>query len=104
MKIDFPKLMSKKSDEGLQEYLDNRDRYVPDAIEAAVVEMKKRGRKFTVEEIEGLIREMRERREADERELMEFDELMRSGSGDGDGGGWGGDGGDGGDGGGDGGE
>lgn len=51
MEIDFQKLMLSKSDEGLQEYIDNRLKYTPEAVESAITEMKKRGRIFTNEEL-----------------------------------------------------
>jgi hypothetical protein len=51
MEIDFQKLMSTKSDEDLQEYLDNCAKYTANAIEAAIAEMKKRGRIFSEEEL-----------------------------------------------------
>ncbi|MBX7107638.1 MAG: hypothetical protein K1X61_03220 [Chitinophagales bacterium] len=46
MEIDFQKLMSGKSDEGLQEYLDNRSKFTPDAVEAAIAEFRKEGERF----------------------------------------------------------
>jgi drug/metabolite transporter superfamily protein YnfA len=52
MGIDFEELMTKKSDEGLNEYLTNIEKYVPEAVYAAINELKKRGRNFTDEELE----------------------------------------------------
>jgi hypothetical protein len=46
MEINFEELMTKKSEEGLNDYLTNIDKYVPEAIYAAISELKKRGRKF----------------------------------------------------------
>lgn len=69
MEIDFQKLMSNKSDEGLQEYLDNRTRFTPDAIEAAIAEMQKRGRKFSDEELNTYQREIQQRRVLVEKEF-----------------------------------
>jgi hypothetical protein len=51
MEIDFPKLMSEKSEEQLQEYIDNYQKYTPNAIYAAVDQLKKRGRNFSADEI-----------------------------------------------------
>lgn len=44
--------MTKKSEDGLNEYLTNTDRYVPDAIYAAINELKKRGRIFSEDELQ----------------------------------------------------
>ena len=51
MQIDYQKLMTSKSDEGLQEYLDKCSTYLPEAVEAAIIEMQKRGRAFSDEEL-----------------------------------------------------
>lgn len=51
MEIDFEKLMANKSDEGLQEYIDNWAKYTPAAVEAAITELQKRGRVFQDEEL-----------------------------------------------------
>ena len=51
MEIDFVKLMASKSDEGLQECIDNRKKYNPDAVYAAIDQLKSRGRIFTEEEL-----------------------------------------------------
>ena len=46
MGTSFKELMTKKSDEGLMDYLINFNKYTPDAITAAVDELKRRGRNF----------------------------------------------------------
>jgi hypothetical protein len=69
MEIDFQKLMSNKSDEGLQEYIKNRYKFTPDAIEAAINEMKKRGRNITDEEAIIYQEEIQQRRDENEEEF-----------------------------------
>ena len=44
-------VMRGKSEEGLTDYLNNFNRYTPDAIAAAVDELKRRGRNFSEEEL-----------------------------------------------------
>ncbi|SKB62479.1 Rossmann-fold NAD(P)-binding domain-containing protein [Daejeonella lutea] len=51
MAVDHEKLMTGKSSDGLQAYLDNYKKYTTEAVEAAVAEMQKRGRVFTEEEL-----------------------------------------------------
>lgn len=51
MEIDFTKKMTEKSDEYLVEYVNNRMKYVPDAVEAAIAELQKRGHSFSDEEL-----------------------------------------------------
>lgn len=72
MEIDFEKLMTNKSDEGLQNYLDNRSKYTPEAIEAAIAEMQKRGRAFSDEELASFRNEFQAKREVAEKEGKEF--------------------------------
>ncbi len=43
--------MTNKSDEGLQDYIHNWAKYTPEAVEAAIAEMQKRGRVFQDEEL-----------------------------------------------------
>ena len=62
MEIDFEKLMSNKSDEGLQEYLDNRSKFTPEAVEAAITELQKRGRIFSDEELYSIKHELEQRK------------------------------------------
>ena len=57
MEIDFQKLMNSKSDEGLQEYINNRAKFTQEAVEAAITEMQKRGRVFSDEELTGIKQE-----------------------------------------------
>ncbi len=68
MQIDFSDLMSKKSDEGLQRYIDDISKFVPEAIEAAIAEFQKRGRIFSAEELSMLNAAIQERKDALERE------------------------------------
>jgi len=51
MTTSLREVMSKKSDEGLMDYLTNFNKYTPDAIKAAVDELKRRGRSFSDEEL-----------------------------------------------------
>ena len=69
MEIDFQKLMSNKSDEGLQVYLDNRFKFTTEAVEAAIAEMQKRGRSFSDEELNTYRQEIQKRREEVEKEF-----------------------------------
>jgi hypothetical protein len=52
METDFTKSMALKSDDELQEYIDNKLKYSPDAVFSAIEELKNRGRVFTDSEIE----------------------------------------------------
>lgn len=63
MEYDFEKLMSNKSDEGLQEYLNNRAKYTPKAVEAALAELQKRGLTFTEEKLNSVKEELQQRKE-----------------------------------------
>lgn len=54
MGIDLEKIIISKTDEELQAYLDNWSKFTPLAIETAIVEMQKRGRAFSVEELESV--------------------------------------------------
>jgi hypothetical protein len=72
MEIDFIKLMTNKSDDGLQGYLDNRTKFTPEAIEAAIAEMQKRGRVFTDEELADVRQDLQTKRVAIEKEEKEF--------------------------------
>lgn len=40
MEIDFTKIMSDKSDESLQNYIDKYNKFDPAAVEAAIVELQ----------------------------------------------------------------
>ena len=72
MEIDFQKLMTNKSDEGIQEYLDNRAKFTPEAVEAAIAEFQKRGRTFSDEELNTYRQEFQQRSEAAEKEVKEL--------------------------------
>jgi hypothetical protein len=54
MEIDFAELMTKKSEQGLNEYITNIERYEPAAVNASIEELRKRGRNFTEEELESI--------------------------------------------------
>jgi hypothetical protein len=69
MEMDFKKLISNKSDEGLQEYLDKRSKFTPEAIEAAIAEMQKRGRTFSDAELNTYRQEIQQRRVEVEKEF-----------------------------------
>jgi hypothetical protein len=71
MEINFEKLMTSKSDEGLQAYLDNRTKYTSDAVEAAISEMQKRGRTFSEEELSNLRQAFQTKRRATENDENE---------------------------------
>jgi len=68
MENNFEKLMTNKSDEGLQEYLDNRTKFTPEAVEAAIAEMQKRGRLFADEELANVRQDLQAKRVATEKE------------------------------------
>jgi hypothetical protein len=51
MEPNFEELMTRKSDDGLMEYVTNINLYTPESIYAALNELKKRGRQFTDEEL-----------------------------------------------------
>ncbi len=70
MDIDFVKLMTTKSDEGLQEYIDNRQKFTPLAVYAAIDELKKRGRTFTDEEFTQIVNDI-EKQQAVSRQRVE---------------------------------
>ncbi|MGZ4056237.1 MAG: hypothetical protein ACXVPU_04800 [Bacteroidia bacterium] len=54
METDFTKSMALKSDDELQEYIDNKLKYSPEAVFSAIEELKNRGRAFTDLEIEAI--------------------------------------------------
>jgi len=60
METDFVKLMTTKSDDGLEEYINNRQKYTSVAIYAAVDELKKRGRIFTDEEFDKIATDVKQ--------------------------------------------
>lgn len=63
MEIDYVKLMTSKSDEGLQEYIEQRQKYNPQAVFSAIDELKKRGRNFTEEEISSIKHDLEQQQE-----------------------------------------
>lgn len=54
MERSFETLMTSKSEEELDNYLVNIKKYTPEAINAAVAELQKRGRKFSEAELENI--------------------------------------------------
>ena len=68
--------MDGKSDEDLQKYLDNCITYTPEAVEYAIVEMEKRGKIFSDEELNGVRHKMQLKREAEEAEEKEARQPM----------------------------
>lgn len=54
MEIDFEAKMSAKTDDELLNVIENRMKYVPDAINAAVAESQSRGHLFSIEELESI--------------------------------------------------
>ena len=57
-----------KTDEELEDYITNRRKYVPEAISAAIDELRSRGRVFTDEELEEIVRDKNEQIEAEKKE------------------------------------
>lgn len=51
-----------KSDEELYNYIDNREKYLPESVEAAVAELQNRGVDFSDEELNVIAEDMRARR------------------------------------------
>ncbi len=51
MNIDFEKLMSSKSDDELQHYLDNSLKFTPETFEAVIKEFQKRGKSISNDEL-----------------------------------------------------
>jgi hypothetical protein len=52
MQQTFESLMTSKSEEQLNEYLININRYTPEAVNAAIAELRSRGREFTDDELD----------------------------------------------------
>ena len=61
MEMNFQRLMTKKSDKELEEYLNNIMAYSRDIVEAAIQEIKNRGRLFTVVELSTFVSKIQER-------------------------------------------
>ena len=53
-----------KSDEELHNYIDNREKYLPESVEAAVAELQHRGVEFSDEELKVIAEDMKARRAA----------------------------------------
>ncbi len=64
--------MRNKSDDALQEYLDNRTKFTPEAVEAAISEMQKRGRIFSEQELANIREEFQAKRDTTEKEVNEL--------------------------------
>jgi hypothetical protein len=63
MAVDFSKSFENRSDHELEEYLSNIMAYRREIVEAAVVELKKRGRFFSEEELNSIKDKIKEREE-----------------------------------------
>jgi hypothetical protein len=61
-------VMAGKSEDGLADYLHNFKRYTPDAIKAAVDELKSRGRNFSEEELREIEIKIENRKSAEDEE------------------------------------
>jgi hypothetical protein len=55
--------MAVKTDEELNAYIENRERFLPDTVFAAVAELQNRGEAFSTEELEIIREDMKARRE-----------------------------------------
>jgi hypothetical protein len=62
MEIDYPKLMSNKSEEELMTYSKNSEMYSEEAVVAAMKELKKRGIQFSYQQVEDFQLKVRERK------------------------------------------
>ncbi len=51
-----------KTDEELHDYVDNREKYLPESVEAAVAELQNRGEEFSDEELNVIAEDMQARR------------------------------------------
>ena len=60
--------MAEKSEDGLADYLHNFKRYTPDAIKAAVDELKSRGRNFSEDELREINIKIENRKSAEDEE------------------------------------
>jgi len=63
MDYNFQTRAALKSDEELHSCIDNREKYLPETVEAAVAELQKRGEEFTEEELRIIAEDMQARRE-----------------------------------------
>ncbi|QOR75352.1 MAG: hypothetical protein IMW88_08280 [Thermoflavifilum sp.] len=71
MENTYVSVMAFLSDEELERYLQHPEKYVPEAIEAAVAELKKRGRQFSAEEEARVRQIIQQRKEALKHYLMQ---------------------------------
>jgi hypothetical protein len=73
MATDYMELMTTKSDQGLQEYIDNRKKYNPQSVFAAIEELKKRGRSFSDKEIETIKADLEKQEEISKQRTSEVE-------------------------------
>jgi len=71
MDIDFAALMIEKSDDGLKKYIDDYSKYMPEAIEAAINELKRRGHTFSEKETDSFKDLLRSQKETIEKRKNE---------------------------------
>ncbi len=62
MDENFKQRAALKSDEELHQYVDNREKYLPESVEAAVAELQNRGIHFSDEELNVIAEDMKARR------------------------------------------
>ena len=70
MRTHFEELMAKKTIEELTEFINNFDRYSPEALTAAINELKVRGRDFSDEELKSLNERIEKKKEIEEEESL----------------------------------
>jgi hypothetical protein len=73
MEIDFEKLMANKSDEGLMNYVEKIDIYTEEAVVAAVLELKKRGKLFSEEDLKNIRLKLDDKKKAKIAEEKEWE-------------------------------
>lgn len=61
MEPSFDEMMANKSDEDLMEYIDNVPKYTVQAIQAAINELRKRGKQFTQEDLQEINQTIKEK-------------------------------------------
>lgn len=69
MNTDFKNLMVNQSDEGLQKYITNRLKFTPEAVEAAIDEVQRRGISYSEDELNQFRMEVQQKRDADLQEV-----------------------------------
>lgn len=62
MAIDFTTRMASLSEYELNEYINSRNYYTKEAIEAAIIEMKNRGKEFSEEEVSDIMQQFKKKR------------------------------------------